>query len=598
MKTILVSFSSIIVIGQTCAAAEALVCSPDTSGSSSPRSAYYRTVDESMMVMHHAMEHAARSGDIDRDFAATMIPHHQGAIDMARAILLHGKDPAMRRLAQEIITEQTVEIRLMERFLASVPSAAPRSAEPVLTATAGLVAKPVSVAVSSRDRVYTADQISNTVSVIDPGTNQLLGVIRLGDPFPAGLSPLYRGALLVHGLGFSPDGSTLAAVSIGSNSVTLIETATNRVKGVVYVGRSPHEAFFTPDGKELWVTIRGEDYVSVIDPVRLRETARIQTANGPGMVLFRPDGELAFVPSSFTPELCVIDVRTKTVVARVRQESPFSPNLAVSQDGREVWFTLKDVGKVQVIRAAPPFETLATLDVGPLTNHVALVDNARGQFAYITVGGLNEVQVWRRGAAPKLIARIKTGDLPHGIWPSGDGTRAYVSLENGDAVQAIDTLENTVIAEVGVGQLPQAIVYVPNAVAQGSGTENLVPLGESGRSFHLRLAAVADKSGAVQGSVVVNSLGQLDHLQMVASGLEPGRDYQLWIEDTMPGGHQRRTPLARARANPAGAIVVQALGPLREVAERADEQPDSDSDRRLLVLSAASDDRAVLRQVN
>jgi YVTN family beta-propeller protein len=82
---------------------------------------------------------------------------------------------------------------------------------------------------SSHDRVYTGDQTSNTVSVIDPGTNMLLGVIRLGDPVPGALSPLYRHQLLVHGLGFSPDHRTVAVISIGSNSVTFIDTTTNSV---------------------------------------------------------------------------------------------------------------------------------------------------------------------------------------------------------------------------------------------------------------------------------------------------------------------------------------------------------------------------------
>jgi YVTN family beta-propeller protein len=93
--------------------------------------------------------------------------------------------------------------------------------------------------------------------VIDPADNKLLGVIRLGDPTPANLSPLYKGQLLVHGMGFSPDHRTLAVISIGSNSVTFIDTATNAIKHVTYVGRSPHEAFFTPDGKEVWVSVRG-----------------------------------------------------------------------------------------------------------------------------------------------------------------------------------------------------------------------------------------------------------------------------------------------------------------------------------------------------
>src|SRR3954470_17174794 len=62
------------------------------------------------------------------------------------------------------------------------------------------------IPVSHRDRVYAAEQFSNTVSVTDPVDNKLLGVIRLGDPNPGNLSPLYRGQLLAHGMGFSPDG--------------------------------------------------------------------------------------------------------------------------------------------------------------------------------------------------------------------------------------------------------------------------------------------------------------------------------------------------------------------------------------------------------
>src|SRR5262249_50342549 len=151
-------------------------------------------------------------------------------------------------------------------------------------------------------------------------------------------------------------------LSVVSNSVSLIDTATNRVRGTVYIGRSPHEAFFTPDGREVWATVRGEDYVSVIDPVAMKEVRRVKVANGPGMVLFRPDGRYAFVPSSFTPEVDGVAPHDDRVVARLPQASPFSPNLAVSQDGTEVWFTLKDSGKVQVMSAQPPFRILATLD--------------------------------------------------------------------------------------------------------------------------------------------------------------------------------------------------------------------------------------------
>src|ERR1700751_287124 len=131
------------------------------------------------------------------------------------------------------------------------------------------------IPISHHDRVYSADQFSNTVSIIDPADNNLVGVIRLGDPSPANFSPLYRGQVLVHGMGYSPDHRTLAVVSIGSNSVTFVATQTNTVKHVTYVGRSPHEAFFTQDGKEVWVTVRGENYVDVLDGHTYQEKTRI-----------------------------------------------------------------------------------------------------------------------------------------------------------------------------------------------------------------------------------------------------------------------------------------------------------------------------------
>lgn len=66
-------------------------------------------------VMHHAMADAPRNGDPDHDFASAMVPHHQGAIDMSKVELLYGRDPVLRRMAQEIIVSQQQEIVVMQR---------------------------------------------------------------------------------------------------------------------------------------------------------------------------------------------------------------------------------------------------------------------------------------------------------------------------------------------------------------------------------------------------------------------------------------------------------------------------------------------------
>jgi YVTN family beta-propeller protein len=465
----------------------------------------------------------------------------------------------------------------MARTLASLLAFA-ALAGPAFAGQVPAAASAADVPISSRDRVYAAEQFSNTVSVIDPASNRLLGVIRLGDTQPANLSPLYRGQVLVHGLGFAPDHRTIAVVSIASNSVSFIDTATNAVKHVTYVGRAPHEAFFTPDGKEIWVTVRGEDYVAVLDGKTYSEKARIKLANGPGMTIFSPDGKYGYVCSSFTPETAVVTVSDHKIVGKVKQESPFCPNIAATPEGDQVWLTLKDVGKTMVFSAKPPFDVLKVLDTGPITNHVNIVRNAHGRFAYVTVGGLNTVLAFRTDTFER-VAQIPVGELPHGLWPSGDGARLYVGIENGDTVTAIDTLENKVIATIPIGQAAQALVYVPNAVPQGAGTENLQALGTAGRAVHLVLGP-PDGKEATRVSLFDQGLTQV--LQAAVTGLEPKKPYLLALSPDAGGGGPLE-PLAAFMTNPAGAAIVNAVGPIRQIV-----QGDGPTPRRFLVIASGT----------
>jgi YVTN family beta-propeller protein len=465
------------------------------------------------------------------------------------------------------------------------------------------------IPISHQDRVYSAEQYSNTVSVTDPVDNKLVGTIRLGDPLPANLSPLYKGQLLVHGMGFSPDRRTIAVVAIGSNAVNFIDTATNSVKHVTYVGRSPHEAFFTTDGSEVWVVVRGENYVSVLDGTTYEEKTRITVPNGPGMTIFSPDGRYGYVCSSFTPETVVITVADHKIVGRVPQASPFCPNIAATPDSKQVWFTLKDSGKTQVFDGQPPFALLKTLDTGPITNHVNIVRNANGMFAYVTIGGLNEIKVFRTDNFEQ-VATIPVGKLPHGIWPSGDGTRVYVGLENEDKVAAIDTLKNEVIATSPIGQAPQALVFVPDAVPavssalnaamtrmmvvpEGLGTSNLQPLGVAGQSAQLWLVPPgAKKEEQAPTSVSLSDQGLVQVLEAAVTGLEPGKPYLLALA-TEPSGTGALEPLQGFMTNPAGAAVVNAIGPIRQVVRGEDKIPR----RYLVILPGTSDNHSAAVQV-
>jgi uncharacterized protein (DUF305 family) len=87
-----------------------------------PSDTFTAAMQETMTRMDDAMM-VAPSGDPDRDFAALMIPHHQGALDMALVELRFGKDRVLRRLAEAIIVEQQQEIDTMQRAIAALPPA-------------------------------------------------------------------------------------------------------------------------------------------------------------------------------------------------------------------------------------------------------------------------------------------------------------------------------------------------------------------------------------------------------------------------------------------------------------------------------------------
>ena len=100
-----------------CSAIQAQQSAHKHSGDQPPNDPAWSELQSSMEKMHTAMSSIEASGNSDVDFVKMMIPHHQAAIDMARTQLLFGKDPQLRRLAQEIITDQQSEIELMTLWL-------------------------------------------------------------------------------------------------------------------------------------------------------------------------------------------------------------------------------------------------------------------------------------------------------------------------------------------------------------------------------------------------------------------------------------------------------------------------------------------------
>lgn len=410
---------------------------------------------------------------------------------------------------------------------------------PGFTAATGIIhqapALPGAQPISSVDRIYTADQSSNTVTVIDPAAEEVLGTIVLGAPrIGKTLAPVNPRQENVHGLGFAGDGGAIFVTSVSSNALQIIDPATNTIALTSYTGRSPHESFPSPDGKTVWVAIRGEDYVLVVDRASGDVVDRIKTARGPSKVIFSPDGSRAYVNHLFTQKLMIIDVASRKIVGDVTipDEAGGSADLAATPDGKEIWLGHPIKGKTTVIDAQT-LKVKAVLDTGPRTNHPNFVTRDGVDYTYVTIGGLNETKVFRRTTegAPELVTTIKHDGIgPHGVWPSPDNTRLYVVLQKSDAVDIVDTATNKVVKTLRVGQDPQALIYVAGAVPEGSDRKtNLSDQGLGKRVENIAID-VRGVEGA-KGLANIRSVSGLDEIDITARGLPAGKTFTVYLSD-------------------------------------------------------------------
>ncbi len=150
------------------------------------------------------------------------------------------------------------------------------------------------------------------------------------------------------------------------------------------------------------------------------------------------------------------------------------------------------------------------------------------------------------------------------------------------------------IANVAIGQTSQALVYVPNAVPTGDGTDNLVPLGEAGNTTRLHLVGGTANTNA-QGSAAVNSLGLLDLVQITGEGLAPKSQYQVYLAESDHAPFGKLEALAVLKTNPDGAGTVQTIGPLKKLTAEAGSA--SAAAQKFLIVTESNDSsRVVLQQ--
>src|SRR5260370_42180009 len=136
--------------------------------------------------------------------------------------------------------------------------------------------------------------------------------------------------------------------------------------------------------------------------------------------------------------------------------------------------------------------------------------------------------------------------------------------------------ENKLMDTVAIWQAPKGVAYVPNAVPQGDGTQNLQPLGVGAELVQLTLAGKDSKPAT---HVTLFDQGLVQVVQAAVTGLPPKQPFVLALSDDAKGAG-RLEPLAAFMTNPAGAAIVNTIGPIRQVI-----QADVNAPKRYLVIA-------------
>lgn len=391
--------------------------------------------------------------------------------------------------------------------------------------------------ISPVDRIYTGDQSSNTITVISPFTNTVLGTISLGaERLGDNLNPQYTRAVNSHGLGFSRDGKYIVSLSVTSNTVTVIRCTDNAVVSRTYVDRNAHEAFFAPDNTTVWIGTRGVDTLSIVDGLAGTIVGKIPSYGGPSKVLFSPDGTTAYVNHIRSPYIDVIDVTSHQHIANITSLADvFSSDMMISADGKRLWIAHKMTGQVSVVSTTSR-RVIDIVETGPETNHPNFAELNGKTYAFVTVASEDATKVYEQPdpeKPPSYIGEIKSsGVQPHGLWPSADNTRMYIVNEHSDTVDVVD-LQNEfrVIETLDVGQEGQALIYVAGAVPNGDGTKNLGRQGLNGRAANV-LLTVEDpkpdgKNVTATALITVRPADGLDMFQVIGRNLKLNTTYTI-----------------------------------------------------------------------
>ena len=304
--------------------------------------------------------------------------------------------------------------------------------------------EPVALPELPKSRIYVANESSNSVTVIDGGTYQVIGTVEAKNHS-------------THDLALTRDGKRLFATNLASGRLSVIDTETMETVASIYTGTRCHVVTLTNDNKQAWVANIGEDNLSILDATTYRILGTIPVGKGPTGLTFSQDGRFAYVSNQGEKVVSVIDTASHQIIKKI----PVGANphfLVVAPDGR-IWGTNTGGSDIYIIDPDKQ-EKIATFEVGAQPQQIAFAyKGMQGPLAYVTVGSLNKTIVVNADPHDlRVVDQIEVGQGPNGIWANPEGTRLFIGHDKSNDLRVIDSGTSQVIATIPVGRKPIRVV--------------------------------------------------------------------------------------------------------------------------------------------
>jgi YVTN family beta-propeller protein len=292
------------------------------------------------------------------------------------------------------------------------------------------------------------DHPDNTVSIIDTVTNKAAGKIKVDD-MPSGIV-------------VTPDGKKIITAN-GNNSFSIIDAAKRKVIKTITLDNfdgTPYSGAISPDGKKAYFLDGDQSgkHILTIDLVKNKLVGGFEFGiSEAGDLVVSPDGTKLYVSEINDHYVYVLDIATENVTARILVgEQP--DGLVLSPDGKKLYVT-NSVDNTTSIINTKTNEVIKTINVGPFPGDIAITPDGKKLYV-VNFGGYlgndnNLISVI--DTATFKVKTIKVGTNPMGIMVSEDGKKLFVVNSGSNNVSIIDTATNKVINTVKVGKEPIGI---------------------------------------------------------------------------------------------------------------------------------------------